>query len=169
MDCGTILNPLLTKIGGSCIDDEPGWGNFGDPRVVDFLVKYGKEFPTEGLELLKETPFLDHRKPLDPGNCHKNCFELRCYAPNGPSEYQIVHGWALSDDGIWYCHSWCIKTTAPETIIETTHSRIAYFGFVVPDGIHPLSTWIVPSTMGDQLENWRKPAASVSVPLEERK
>ena len=58
MDCGLILNQILTKIGGSRIDDESGWANFTDPRVVDFLLKYGKEFSTEGLEYLQETPFL---------------------------------------------------------------------------------------------------------------
>ncbi len=156
MDCGVILNQLLTKIGGSRIDDEPGWGNFGDPRVVEFLLKYGKEFPTEGLECLKETRFPDHQKSLDPGNCHKNCLELRCYVRTGRSEYRLVHGWALSDAGTWYCHSWCIKTTGPENITETTHPRIAYFGFVVPDEINPLAIWIFPSSLGDLLENWRK-------------
>ena len=162
MDCGLILNQILTKIGGSRIDEESGWANFTDPRVVDFLLKYGKEFSTEGLEYLQETPFPGHHKPLDPVQCHKNCVDLRCYVGTGRSEYLIVHGWALSDNGIWYCHSWCIKRTGPENIIETTRPRIAYFGFVVPDEVHPLATLIVPSNLGELLENWRNPATTTA-------
>ncbi len=164
MDSGTILSQILTKIGGSRIDDEPGWGNFGDPRVVDFLSKYGREFPTEGLECLQETPFPDHHKPLDPVQCHKNCVDLQCYVGNiGRSEYRTVHGWALSDNGIWYCHSWCIKRTGPENIVETTRSRIAYFGFVVPDDVDPRAIWFVPSNLGDLLENHERGKVSEQI------
>lgn len=155
MDSGFVLNQILTKIGGSRIDDEPGWANFTDPRVVDFLSKYGREFPSEGLECLQETPFPGHHKPLDPVHCHKNCLDLQCYVGTGRSEYQTVHGWALSDNGIWYCHSWCIKRTGPEKIVETTRPRLAYFGFVLPDGVDPRAIFLVPSNLGDQLENWR--------------
>jgi len=51
------------KIGGSPIDDESGWANFSDSRVVDFLSEYGREFSTEGLEHLQETPFVGHHRP----------------------------------------------------------------------------------------------------------
>lgn len=155
MDSGFILKQILTKIGGSRIDDEPGWANFTDPRVVDFLSKYGREFPSEGLECLQETPFPGHHKPLDPVHCHKNCLDLQCYVGTGRREYQTVHGWALSDNGIWYCHSWCIKRAGPEKIVETTRPRLAYFGFVLPDGVDPCAIFLVPSNLGDQLENWR--------------
>ena len=167
MDCGFILNQILVKIGGSRIDDERGWANFSDPRVVDFLSKYGREFPTEELECLRETPFPGHHKSLDPVQCHRNCVDLRCYVGTGRSEYRIVHGWALSDNGIWYCHSWCIKRTGPENIIETTCCRIAYFGFVVPDDVHPLAILIVPSSLGDLLEKWRNSIASSAALVEE--
>lgn len=40
MDCALILNPILTKMGASRIDDEPGWANFSDRHVVDFLLEY---------------------------------------------------------------------------------------------------------------------------------
>ena len=162
MDCGFILNQILTKIGGSSIDGEPGWANFRDSRVVDFLSEYGKEFPTEGLECLHETPFPGHRKPLDPGQCHRNCVDLQCYVGTGRSEYRTVHGWALSDNGIWYCHSWCIKRIGPETVVETTRARIAYFGFVLPDGVDPRAVLFVPSDLGGLLENWRNVVASTA-------
>ena len=155
LDCGSILNQILTKIGGSRIDDESGWANFTDPRVVDFLSEYGREFPTEGLECLTETPFPDWRIPLHPGECHKNCVNLQFYVGTGRSEYRTVHGWALSDDDVWYCHSWCIKTVGLGNIIETTHPRIAYFGFVLPDKVDPRAVELVPSSLGDLLESWR--------------
>lgn len=102
MDCGFVRNQILMKIGGSPIDDESGWANFSDSRVVDFLSEYGREFSTEGLEHLQETPFVGHHRPLDPVQCHRNAVDLRCYVGTGTgsSEYRIVHGWALSDNGL---------------------------------------------------------------------
>ena len=152
-----ILNQMLLKIGGSRLDDEPGWANFSDPRVVNFLLENGREFSTDGLECIQETP--GNHKRLDPVQCHRNCADLRCYIGAGRSEYRIVYGWALSDNGVWYCHSWCIKRTGPDNIIETTRPRRAYFGFVVPDDIHPLATVFVPSNLGDELEKWRNQAS----------
>jgi hypothetical protein len=154
LDRGLILNQILLKIGGSRVDDEAGWANFNDRRVVGFLLKHGREFPTEGLKRLQETPFPDYRQPFDPLHCHRNCVYLCCYVGTGQSEYQMVHGWALSKDEIWYCHSWCIKRTGTQNVIETTAPRIAYFGFAVPDKINLLGTFWVPSTLGDELESW---------------
>ncbi len=155
LDHAFLLNQTLTSIGGKHIDAEPGWANFTDPRVVNFLLQYGRTFPTEGLECIRETPFPDWHRPLDPVHCHGNCVDLRCYVGTGQSEYRIVYGWALSDNGTWYCHSWCIKRTGPENIVETTRPRMAYFGFVVPDAVHPLATLFVPSTLGEELEKWK--------------
>jgi hypothetical protein len=167
MDFRLMLNQILMNIGGSRLDDESWWGNFSDPRVVEFLLEYGREFPMERLERLRETPFPGHRQPLHPVQCHKNCVDLRCYVGTGSSEYRIVYGWALGDNGIWYCHSWCVKRTGPENIIETTRPRIGYFGFVVPDEIHALATLFVPSSLGDQLENWKFCRPKQPVPGEE--
>ena len=159
-DSARILTTILTKIGGSQIDDAAGWANFSDPRVVNFLSAYGREFPAEGLERLLETPFPDWRRSLDPVHCHKNCIDLRCYVGAGPSQYRVVHGLALSDNDTWYCHSWCIKRTGTSNIVETTLPRIKYFGFVVPDEIHPLGTLYVPSTLGEELDKWRGSSSS---------
>jgi hypothetical protein len=145
----------LLNIGGSNIDAEDAWGNFKDSRVVRFLLERGREFSTAGLQCLQETPFPDHHYSFRQDACHKNCIELCCYVRNGESQYAIVYGWALSNDGIWYTHSWCIKRTQPERIVETTRARVAYFGFVVPQSVNALSMWIVPSTLGDQLEKWK--------------
>jgi len=148
------LKQALLNIGGSSIDDQAAWGNFKDSRVVNFLLKRGREFSTKELQCLQETPFPDHHYSFGPDACHKNCIELCCYVGNGASQYAIVYGWALSNDDIWYSHSWCVKRTEPERIVETTRARVAYFGFVVPDTVNALSMWIVPSTLGDQLAKW---------------
>lgn len=158
MDRDIVLNQTLLKIGGSCVDE--ALGNFTDSRVLEFLFEYGREFSTEGLECLQETPFPDHHYFFRPNECHKNCIELCCYLGNGGSQYAIVYGWALSHDGVWYGHSWCIKRTEPQHIVETTRARVAYFGFVVPDSVNALSMWIVPSTLGAQLEKLRSSSSS---------
>ena len=146
------LKEKLLNIGGSKIDHEAEWQNFKDPRVVNFLLECGREFSTEGLQCLPETPFPDDPYSFHPHDCHKNCVEL---CVRGGRQHTIVYGWALSKDGIWNCHSWCIKRTEPERVVETTSRRAAYFGFVVPDRVHVLSMWLVPSTLGDQLEQWK--------------
>lgn len=162
LDHTRVLNEFLLRMGGSSVDE--ALGNFADARVVDFLMAHGKEFSTDRLQRFTETPFSDWQRPLDPVSCHRNCGDLRAYAPNGRSEYRIVYGWALSDNGIWYCHSWCIRRTGPGNIIETTLARALYFGFVLPDEVHALSACFVPSTLGDELEGLRDPSPSVSVP-----
>ena len=155
------LVDILLKIGGSRLDD--ALGNFTDSRVVDFLSEYGREFSTEGLEHLTRTPFPDYKRELDPGQCHRNCLDLCCYVGSGASEYRIAYGWALCDDnGTWYCHSWCVRRTGPENIVETTPPRAAYFGFVVPDGVDSRATYIVPSNLGEKLEKWHTSATSAS-------
>jgi len=126
LDSSVVLSQILLKVGGSRIDDEAGWANFTDSRVVDFLLKYGREFPAVGLECLRETPFPGYQKPLDPVHCHRNC--ATCVvtwgmgrASTNSSRVGAEQQWHL------YCHSWCIKRTGPENVIETTTPRIAYF------------------------------------------
>lgn len=46
----------------------------------------------------------------------------------------IVTGYALSEDGLWRQHSWLIQgklTVGPYRLIETTTSRIMYFGVLL--------------------------------------
>jgi hypothetical protein len=42
--------------------------------------------------------------------------------------YQICTGYALTKDGMWRQHSWCFHDN---TVIETTVSRVQYFGFIM--------------------------------------
>ena len=58
-------------------------------------------------------------------SCHSNVVEL--YANKN---YKIATGYALSSDGLWRQHSWCIDN---KSIIETTKKRKKYFGFVLTD------------------------------------
>jgi hypothetical protein len=160
LDCALILNPILTKMGGLHIDDAAGWANFSDPCVVNFLLEYGREFPVEGLERLTRTPFPDYQRDLDSVQCHRNCLDLACYVGNGTSQYRVVYGWALSANGTWYCHSWCIKRNGFQNIVETTLPRLAYFGFVVPDGVDLRGVYFVPSNLGEELDKWRTSASS---------
>lgn len=56
-----------------------------------------------------------------PRSCHDNA---EAYARKRVSA-EVFTGWALSSDGIWRYHSWCVRGT---TVIETTEPRLAYYG-----------------------------------------
>jgi len=56
------------------------------------------------------------------GYCHDNCDEL--FGRNLIKK--IYTGYALSYDGKWRFHSWCIDHD--DNLIETTSERIMYFG-----------------------------------------
>lgn len=44
----------------------------------------------------------------------------------------IATGYALSEDGMWRQHTWCIMINDENTyVVETTTPRVAYFGFVM--------------------------------------
>lgn len=57
------------------------------------------------------------------GKCHTNSEKLASSQPH----YKHMYGFALSDDEVWREHSWVWNTKADE-ILETTESRIGYFG-----------------------------------------
>lgn len=67
--------------------------------------------------------------------CHGNSSRIweKAQKENNPNIY-LATGYALSDDGMWRCHSWCVDTSNEETrIIETTVERLLYFGFVMTE------------------------------------
>jgi hypothetical protein len=162
LDHAFLLNQTLTSIGGKHIDSEPGWANFTDPRVVNFLLQYGRTSPTEGLDCIRETPFADWHRLLDPVHCHRNCVDLRCYVGTGQLEYRIVYGWALSDNDTWYCHSWCIKRTGPR--ISSKRPALEWptldLSYQTPSILLPHSLFLAPLE-----RNWRSgnPAAKTRV------
>lgn len=61
--------------------------------------------------------------------CHGNAANLWYYNMHTT---RICTGYALSKDGMWRQHSWLVWIKKDgNTIIETTESRIAYYGFVM--------------------------------------
>jgi len=60
---------------------------------------------------------------LDEGYCHENVAELWLDRERGLTA--IGTGYALSEDGLWRQHSWCMRN---DQIVETTARRIKYFG-----------------------------------------
>lgn len=71
--------------------------------------------------------------PGEPSHCHSNVCNL--WAQNrADNDVRICTGYALSEDGLWRCHSWLLHTydTATqhrERVVETTEKRLAYFGY----------------------------------------
>ena len=59
-----------------------------------------------------------------PINCHTNSASL--WAAN-KGQLTLVTGYALSRDGMWRCHSWCVGMGGK--VIETTEKRVLYYGF----------------------------------------
>lgn len=44
----------------------------------------------------------------------------------------LATGYALSEDGLWRQHSWCLLPAPRSTqVVETTESRLLYFGFAL--------------------------------------
>jgi hypothetical protein len=61
--------------------------------------------------------------------CHRNSAKL--WAKNQDKCF-IATGYALSEDGLWRGHTWCVKRTSRGiSIIETTVPRLLYFGYVL--------------------------------------
>lgn len=61
--------------------------------------------------------------------CHTNCslFYQNFIEENSEDEISLMTGWALSENNIWYQHSW-IWLHYDDIIIETTEPRKLYYG-----------------------------------------
>lgn len=76
-----------------------------------------------------------------PSRCHENSALLYSAnkARNHPeSPYHmnitIATGYALSKDGLWRQHSWCLKRTARSVaVVETTVKRLLYYGIAMTE------------------------------------
>jgi hypothetical protein len=64
-----------------------------------------------------------------PSECHGNAATLYVRSQGA---VRIASGYALSEDGRWYQHSWGINL-ADGRVIETTVRRVRYFGFILRD------------------------------------
>jgi hypothetical protein len=78
-------------------------------------------------QIINEVNLLDkYMVRLEPGvagQCHRNVAHY-----SATKGYRICTGWALSDDGLWHQHSWCL---AGNELVETTVKRQRYFGIFV--------------------------------------
>lgn len=61
----------------------------------------------------------------DKSRCHQNTLYLK----NANPSLHACTGWALSNDGIWRQHSWCVDEDW--RVVETTSRRVAYHGFIM--------------------------------------
>ncbi len=65
----------------------------------------------------------------EPCQCHSNSAHL--WDNNQDISY-LCTGYALSRDGMWRVHSWCVvKTPKSYKVIETTEARISYYGYIL--------------------------------------
>ena len=87
------------------------------------------EFDEDAPKILKRGRFFYGSSYMRKGQdcqCHYNSARLwyknkdRCF---------IATGYALSEDGLWRCHSWVVQPMARTVRVwETTVKRVAYFG-----------------------------------------
>lgn len=64
-----------------------------------------------------------------PSHCHSNSAFLW---ESSQDRMALATGFALSDDGVWRQHTWCIEPAATRArTVETTERRELYFGFVM--------------------------------------
>lgn len=118
-------------------DPEPGI----DPilyKLRDKLLSFGGEsvcltFGEEDAEeILTFGQFWHGYRAFREKGQDSHCHENSLYLARHVEGYKLCTGYALSDDGMWRQHSWCIYK-APQTvrIVETTVPRVAYFGYVL--------------------------------------
>lgn len=100
---------------------------FGDEEAC---MAFG-ESPQELADLLEQGIFMygDDVDLLlgEPCNCHENARNL---AIENPDKYRMMTGYALSEDGMWRQHSWCLNNKNNQ-VVETTKYRIGYYGVKV--------------------------------------
>lgn len=61
-------------------------------------------------------------------NCHGNS---GLYWAANMDLAVLASGMALSEDGLWRSHSWCVIPGETPTVVETTTPRLLYFGEVI--------------------------------------
>lgn len=114
------LKHLLLDIGGwaVCLP-------FTDPDVQHLLIR-GRRFPGRSISI-----------PGQPSQCHCNSAALWEMSKEGGTfeGVQVCTGYALSKDGVWRQHTWCVfeDTSSKLKLIETTVKRVQYFGYVLSD------------------------------------
>ena len=89
--------------------------------------------PDATLHLLIEAGFVMAgpvvRRTMKKSQCHRNV--ARIWLEKRLELIGIGTGYSLSDDGLWREHSWGLRR---EGILETTVSRVKYFGVLLQHG-----------------------------------
>ncbi len=122
--------------------DSTGWKyHFSDEQYNQFkdglLAVAGEavclHFEEDLMNLLERGKFFrGHNsvyEPMEPNRCHSNASILWSKYNN----VNIATGYALTKDGMWRQHSWCIIPSENDRVIETTMKRVLYFGYVLND------------------------------------
>jgi hypothetical protein len=104
------LNRKLLKEGGKILVVHPG----SVERIADLVFRYG---------LPVKAPITNKRGAKN--DCHRNTAKLW----RAGKLDAICVGYGLSEDGLWREHYWGVKD---DHIVETTVSRVAYFGATFP-------------------------------------
>lgn len=126
----------------SWFSGSPNYRVHNDPRKFDLrdaLVRFGGEevcmpYAEEDLiKLLRRGQLWPGKgllmNPWRPSHCNEN--SSLCWEAN-QDKFLLATGYALSNDGLWRKHSWCVMQTPNNNkIVETTELRGLYFGFVM--------------------------------------
>lgn len=100
--------------------------NKPDGHVVDECSCGSGTYPCQALnESIRLTNLKVKQTQNSLNECHRNSARLW-----SEDKGKIITGYALSDDGIWRQHSWI---DAGDYLIETTDSRVLYFGYCLND------------------------------------
>ena len=113
------LKQMLLGIGGwaVCLP-------FKEPDL-HHLLQRGRRFPGRSISVTGR-----------PSDCHSNSAALWEMSKEGDTfeGVQICTGYALSKDGVWRPHSWCVyEHDGSLKLIETTVKRVQYFGYILDD------------------------------------
>lgn len=71
-----------------------------------------------------------YHEQMQIGNCHGNTIQINDETP----EHPIVVGYALSEYGFWFVHTWSLVEEPKENrtyVLETTIPSVLYFGVVL--------------------------------------
>jgi hypothetical protein len=113
------LRDLLLSHGGVRV---AGLGVRPDYDIPETLVRplleFGRLRLGEGARLRK--------RGMEMGRCHANAEKL---VMEGKEPIYAI-GFALSEDGYWRPHSWCVSKKG--NVVETTALRVSYYGVEFP-------------------------------------
>jgi len=108
------LEAKLLAIGGEALAGPPSWLEMElQAEFVAALLERGEVMSGEDAKLRKAG--------MRAISCHQNAAALA----RRFDSYEHWTGVALSTDGLWRVHSWCVS---PFAVIETTTPRLYYFG-----------------------------------------